>query len=252
MNIALLVGRKGSKGVPKKNIKLYLNRPSAEYPCIAFKHSSKVDKLYVSTDCPIILEISTSYGATPIKRPDSLSTDSAINEDVYLHAYNEILKNCSLGERINTISLLHCNVPQVNPKVLDEAIDFLSSSNKEFDSCVSVTKLDMFSPIRARKLTGNGEVLPFLNELDYKDIFESANSSRESIGHTYFQELSIQVIKPYCLERMDIGMLPFRYLGRKIKGIELGFGFDVDMLWQAEYIESILLKLGYTEKNIPW
>ena len=54
MICALMIGRSGSIGFPKKNIKKVLGRLLCEYPLIAAKKSKNIDKLFVSTDCPII------------------------------------------------------------------------------------------------------------------------------------------------------------------------------------------------------
>ena len=57
MNIAIMIGRAGSKGFPGKNIKKINNKRLCEYPLIAAKKSKLIDKIYVSTDCKIISKI---------------------------------------------------------------------------------------------------------------------------------------------------------------------------------------------------
>ena len=66
MIVALMMGRAGSRGFPGKNIKKVLGRRLFEYPLIASKNSKYVDKIFVSTDCPIISQISKKYGAIHI------------------------------------------------------------------------------------------------------------------------------------------------------------------------------------------
>ena len=39
INIAIMIGRSGSKGLPGKNVRKVLGRPLAEYPIIAAKKS---------------------------------------------------------------------------------------------------------------------------------------------------------------------------------------------------------------------
>ena len=53
MNCALLIGRKGSKGFPNKNIQNILGRKLFEYPLLAALRSKKISQVFVSTDCPI-------------------------------------------------------------------------------------------------------------------------------------------------------------------------------------------------------
>ena len=97
MICALMIGRMGSTGFPKKNIKKVLGRHLFEYPLIASKNSKYIDKIFVSTDCPIIARVSKKYGAIHIKRPKKLTTNKALGEHVYVHGYFEIKKMVNLG-----------------------------------------------------------------------------------------------------------------------------------------------------------
>jgi N-acylneuraminate cytidylyltransferase len=222
-----------------------VGRPAAEYAFIAAKYAG-LDRIYVSTDSDEIAGIGKAYGAIHIKRPPELATPDALTEDALLHAY-EFIKRDLKGRDINTISLLFCNNPAINVELLKEAIKFTSSTS-EYDSCFSVVKYDMFSPARARRLTDDGEMKPFV-DLKYID---NVSSIRSSQGSVYFCDLSIQVMKPVCFEDMDNGQLPFKWQGARSKAIETDFGFDIDTEWQYVVIEYWLRKHGFTETVIPW
>ena len=245
MNIALIIGKKTSTGVPGKNVREIVGRPAAEYAFIAAKYAG-VDRIYVSTDSDEIAAIGKPYGAIHINRPPELATPDALTEDALLHAY-EFIKNDLEAEPIDTVSLLFCNNPAINVGLLKEAIQFTSSTN-EYDSCFSVAKYDMFSPARARRLTSDGEMKPFV---DLKHIY-NVSSIRSSQGSVYFCDLSIQVMKPVCFEDMENGQLPFKWQGKRSKAIETDFGFDIDTDWQYVVIEYWLRKHGFTETVIPW
>ena len=90
MICALMMGRAGSKGFANKNIKKVLGRHLFEYPLIASKNSKYVDKIFVSTDCPVIARVSKKYGSIHIKRPRRLTSGKALGEHVYEHRYFEI------------------------------------------------------------------------------------------------------------------------------------------------------------------
>lgn len=245
MNIGLIIGKKNSTGVPGKNIRKIIGRPAAEYAFIAAKYSG-IDKIYVSTDSNEIAKIGSKYGAIHINRPSELATPDALTEDALIHAYKFIKEDVG-NESIDTISLLFCNNPAINVDLLKEAIDF-TTKTKEFDSCFSVAKYDMFSPARARKIDSKGEIKPFV---DLKHI-DNISSIRDSQGSTFFCDLSIQVMKPNCFEDMENGQLPFKWQGKKSKAIETDFGFDIDSEWQAIVVEYWLKEHGYTETEIPW
>lgn len=245
MNIALIIGKKTSTGVPGKNIRKVVGRPAAEYAFIAAKYSG-MDKIYVSTDSDEIAKIGIPYKAKHIVRPPELATPEALTEDALMHAYSFIKEDVGTN-KIKTISLLFCNNPAINVDLLKEAVKFTATTN-EYDSCFSVVKYDMFSPARARKLVEGSEMQPFVDLANLGNI----SSIRDSQGSCYFCDLSIQVMKPICFEDMDNGQLPFKWQGKKSKAIETDFGFDIDTEWQYVVIEYWLKKHGYTDSYIPW
>ena len=121
-----MIGRAGSKGFPKKNIKKVLGRYLCEYPLIACKNSKYVDKIFVSTDCPVITRVSKKYGAIHIKRPKRLTNNKALGDQVYEHGYFEIKKILNLGEKdIEFVILLMANAPTITGKLINKGINIL-------------------------------------------------------------------------------------------------------------------------------
>ena len=70
--VALLIGKRESKGFPGKNILPILGRPLCEYPLIAATKSEYISKVYVSTDCPEIASTAAKYSAILIERPPEI------------------------------------------------------------------------------------------------------------------------------------------------------------------------------------
>ncbi|MBN4066919.1 hypothetical protein JYU14_02430 [Simkania negevensis] len=245
MRIGLVIGKKNSTGLPGKNTRLILGRPAAEYAFIAGSYA-QLDKLYVSTDSDEIANIGKKYGATHIPRPAELATPDALTEDALTHAYQHILSNIK-GQKITAISLLFCNNPAIDVGKLNEALDFIEGTT-EYDSCFSVAKYDMFSPNRARRIDENGEIQPFVDH----SLLGEFSSIRNSQGSVYFCDLSIQVMKPCCFEKMDEGRLPFKWQGKRSKAMTVDFGFDIDTDWQVAVIEYWLKQKGFTEHSTPW
>lgn len=246
MNIGLVIGKKNSTGTPGKNIREILGRPSVEYAFIAAKYAH-LDRVYVSTDCENIAEIGSRYKAIHIVRPKELATPESLTEDVLLHAYNYIKKDITESESIDTITLLFANNPAINVNLLIEAIDKLKGES-DTDSCFSVSKFDMFSPARARKVMRTNEIRPFIN----LTLLDNVSSIRDSSGSVYYCDLAIQVMKERCFIDMDQGQLPFKWQGKKSMAVYNDFGFDIDAEWQFVVIEYWLKKHGYTEQIIPW
>ena len=124
MIIALLMGRKKSKGFPGKNLYRVLGRALAYYPMRAAKACPEIDMAYISTDDEALMELAEKNGINIIQRPPELCTDEALGEDVYLHAYN-FVKNENYAHKIEMLVLLMCNAPTVTPEVISTGIKVL-------------------------------------------------------------------------------------------------------------------------------
>lgn len=248
MITALLLGREGSSGFPGKNIYPVLGRPLMEYPLLAALNAGFVDKVYVSTDSPKIKEISKRNGAAIIERPAYLCTKEALGEDAYVHGYNYI-KN-ELKEEPELIVLLFCNAATVTAKLIDEGITVLRE-HPEFDSAVSVSRYNMWSPLRARKIGSDSLLHPFV-PLEYFGDPKTLNCDRDSQGDVWFADMGVSVVRPRCLDNLKDGLLPQKWMGQKIYPLKQWGGCDVDFEWQVPLVEYWLKKNGFTEKEIPY
>jgi len=76
MNIvAVIPARGGSKGVPRKNIKMIAGKPLIAWTIDAAKKSKFINKIIVTTDDDEIAEVSRKYGAEVLMRPKELAAD---------------------------------------------------------------------------------------------------------------------------------------------------------------------------------
>ena len=243
MNIGLVIGKKNSVGIPGKNLRKILGRPSAEYAFIAAKYA-KLDQIFVSTDCNKIIRIAKKYNSKIINRPRKLCMPDSLTEDVLVHAYKEIGKVEDI-KKIKSITLLFCNNPAIDVLKLNKAIKFINNT-KYFDSCFSVANYDMFSPIRARTLDKKKTIKPFTDLKNFKFKYSSIRGKGRK---AYFCDFSIQVMKKICFEKMNEGNPPCKWQGKRSKAIFVDYGFDVDADWQFVVIEHWLKQKGFTEKK---
>jgi CMP-N-acetylneuraminic acid synthetase len=85
--LTLIPARSGSKGIPKKNIKLFCNKPLIAWTIETALMSGVSNKIVVSTDDSEIAKVSLEYGAeVPFMRPSELALDSTPGVDPALHA----------------------------------------------------------------------------------------------------------------------------------------------------------------------
>lgn len=247
MIAALLLGREGSVGFPGKNIYPVLGRPLMAYPLLAAKNSKFVDKVYVSTDSPKIKEIGRQYGAEIIDRPVRLCTPEALGEDAFVHGFEVI--RASSNEDIELMVLLLCNAATITSETIDGGIEILRD-NPDMDSAVTVSKYNMWSPLRARKISGDGLLHPFVSFEAFGDPAK-LNCDRDSQGDVWFADMGVSIIRPQCLEHLEEGLLPQKWMGQKIFPLKQWGGLDVDYEWQIPQVEYWLKKHGFTEDETP-
>jgi len=251
MIAALLIGREGSQGFPGKNIKPMLGRPLMVYPILAAKNSKSVDKVYVSTDSEKIKEISRENGAEIIDRPAELASAKALGQDAFVHGYQVIRDEAKKqGKEIEFIALMHCNAPTILASQIDEAVKILRE-NPEYDSVVTAGKLNMYHPLRARKINKDG-LLELLVPLEAMGDPKTMSCDRDSAGNAYFADVALSLVRPRCLENVKEGLLPHQWMGKKIFPINNEAGVDIDYEWQWGQMEWWMKKNGFTEEKTPY
>ena len=85
--VAVIPARGGSKGVPRKNVKLLAGEPLIGWTIAAALATRDVVRVIVSTEDPEIAEVARRCGAdVPFVRPLELALDTATSIDVAVHA----------------------------------------------------------------------------------------------------------------------------------------------------------------------
>ena len=248
MVVALMLGREGSEGFPGKNTHPVLGRPMMNYPLLAAKSATLVDEIYVSTDSDNIKNIAQEHGAKIIDRPLELATKEALGEDAYVHGFQCISER--LGAPPDLMVLLFCNAPTILAKTIDEGIRILLE-DPSLDSAVTVSAYNMWSPIRARKEGPDGLLLPFVPFEAFGNL-KAVNCDRDSQGDVFFADMSVSIVRSRCLEDLDFGVLPQRWMGRRIYPLKQWGGCDVDYAWQVPSVEYWLREHGFTESKTPY
>ncbi len=248
---ALMLGREGSTGFPGKNTYPVLGRPLMAYPLLAAKHAPSVAEVYVSTDSPRIQAVAQEMGARTIDRPPELATKTALGEDAYVHGYGVIRDRLKArGESLELLVLLFCNAPTVTAAQIEEAVRALRD-HPEYDSAVTVSRYNMWSPLRARRVGPDGLLHPFVPFETFGDP-ATLNCDRDSQGDVWFADMGLSVVRPRCLENLRDGLLPQKWMGRKIWPIRQEGGLDVDYDWQLPAAEEWLRRRGFTEDATPY
>ena len=251
MIAALLLGRKGSTGFPGKNLYPVLGRPLTVYPMLAALHAREVDRVYVSTDDERIMAIAREYGVRVIERPPALATPEALGEDAFVHGYEVIRDEASgNGEPVEMMVLLFCNAATVVSRTIDQGITILRD-HPDYDAAVTVSRYNMWSPLRARKVGADGLLHPFVPFETFGDP-RTLSCDRDSQGDVWFADMGASIVRPRCLEHIEAGLLPQKWMGQKIYPLEQWGGCDIDYEWQVPGVIHWLTKHGFSETATPY
>lgn len=137
--LAIIPARGGSKGIPRKNIKLLRGKPLIYYTIKAALACKKIDRVVVSTEDKEIAKISLKLGAeVPCLRPKQLAGDKAPTLPVLQHMV-DYLKNKEKYKPYAVLTLQPTS-PLRTKKHLAEAISLFLNDQKA-DSLVSVVKI---------------------------------------------------------------------------------------------------------------
>lgn len=229
-SIAIILGRKGSKSVKDKNVMLLNHKPLYKYSFTAAKKSKYISDIFVATDHDEIRNAAKKNKFHYIYRPKKLNTDNALFDDALIYAYNKT--KTILDYRPKYIVILMCNVATIDEHLIDQAIDKLEK-NKDADSAVTVSMFNMYSPLRARKINKKGFLEPFV-PLETFGNPKTLNCDRGSQGDSYFADMSHSVVRSECLEKINDGLLPQKWMGKKILPIINNWGCDIDDPWQID------------------
>ena len=119
--ICLIAARGGSKGVPRKNLRLLGNKPLIAHTIEKSLDSKLFDHVIVSTEDPEIAKISKQYGAeVPFMRPKNLAKDTTGFAEVMIHGINKLKK---LDYEFNTLVNRDCTVPFIRDLDIKKAIN---------------------------------------------------------------------------------------------------------------------------------
>ena len=101
--VAFVFARGSSKGIPRKNILSFAEKPLLAWSIEMAKSLPEIDQVYVSTDEAKIAEIAREWGANVIERPSELARDDSPEWLAWHHAVRYHLEN--IGDFEKFVSL---------------------------------------------------------------------------------------------------------------------------------------------------
>lgn len=128
--IGIIPARGGSKGVPRKNLRLLGGRPLIGWSIEAARESALLDRWIVSTDDREIAEMAKSLGAeVPFLRPAELARDDTPDLPVFQHALRWLAEHD--GYRPDAVVHLRPTLPLRPRGLIDAIIQRLSETGAD-------------------------------------------------------------------------------------------------------------------------
>jgi len=156
--LALIPARGGSKGVPRKNIRLVCGKPLIAYTIeTALAAKNVLTRVLVSTDDAEIAEIARRYGAeVPFLRPADLANDTAAMIPVIQHAVRFAEEDEKL--RYDWVCLLQPTEPFRTAHDIEQSLSLARAGG--CDSVISVVQVFSVHPMLMKRIDEN-RLLPY-------------------------------------------------------------------------------------------
>ena len=211
---AIIPARGGSKGIPRKNIKLLDGHPLIAYSIVACKLSENINRIIVSTEDEEIAAIAE----VPFMRPPEYATDISRDIDFLNHFFENI--------EADEAALIRPTTPLRTPEIMDEIIDLFFEKKEEISGLRSVNELNE-SPYKLFRLV-DGFCRGFFEE--FNGIKEYSNLPRQTFPKAYEANGHVDIIKKETLKGgTAFGTKIYAHVGPSV--------VDIDSLKDFEYAE---------------
>ncbi len=230
MNLAVIIGRGGSRGLARKNLRLLGGRPLVAWTIEHAKQSRLIDDVVLSSDDPEILEVGRAHGVHCFERPAELASDTATVDAAARHGVaaweNTTNQTCS------HVAILYANVPIRPHDLTDRALTKLRDTGADSVQCVY--PVGARHPLWMRRLTG-----PDGDQLEHYQPNEIYR--RQDLPPVYMLNSGVIAVTRASLFDVDPAH-PHQFLGRDRRAIvtEEHEVIDIDTELDLRIAEAVL------------
>jgi N-acylneuraminate cytidylyltransferase len=232
--LCVILGRGGSKGLPRKNVLPLLGKPLIAWTIEHARQSQTLDRVIVSTDDPEIAGVAVTGGVPVIERPSELAHDTATVDAAARHAVQAV--EARSGSAFDAVVILYANVPLRPADLTDRAVTKLRATG--CDSVQSVCPVGKMHPYWMKTLGGPaGDALHM-----YQD---NAVYRRQDLPPVYMLDGGIIAVTRAALFTVAEGQ-PHAFLGTDRRAIVTGAGqvVDIDTALDLVVAQAILKERG--------
>ncbi len=189
--LTIIPARGGSKGIPRKNIRIFAGSPLIAWSIAAARQSKFVTRTIVSTDDEEIAVVARSFGAEiPFLRPAEFAQDQTTDLPVFKHALQWLAEHEDYHPEV--VVQLRPTSPIRPRDCVDGAIKILLA-HPDADCVRGVVPAGQ-NPHKMWRLP-DGENAPMKNMLDVEGIDEPYNAPRQILPPIYWQTGHIDAIR---------------------------------------------------------
>lgn len=203
--LGIIPARGGSKGIPRKNIKMIAGRPLMAWTIDAAKESRLLNDFFVSTEDAEIACISRDHGAKVVERSRELAADDTPTVDV--------LKHILSSHEADAIVLLQPTSPIRDKALIDNCIrQFISSGADNL---------------------ATGFICKYME-------YGTCGKRRQELKGFFYDDGNVYVIKSKLIRRGKMfGKKACRVITDRESNIEIDDNFD---FWMAE--QALFKRMG--------
>jgi CMP-N-acetylneuraminic acid synthetase len=231
--LAVITARGGSKGIPRKNIKLLGDKPLIVYSIDSAKKSDLITHSVVSTDDAEIAVLAREWGGeVPFMRPSELSGDDVAHLPVVKHAI--LHQENALGVIFDYVVILQPTSPFRLKEDIDGTLRRLIESGA--DSAVTLVETSNADhPVKAKRFE-DGRVLPYVMD-------EPEGIRRQDLPTAYRRSGAVYAMKRDCIMS---GLLYGEYVAGHVVPKERSVDIDEPLDWhKAEWMLEDLRNRGF-------
>lgn len=183
--IALVPARGGSKGVPRKNLRVIAGKPLLAYTIKAALGAKQVDRVYLSSDDDEILAVGHSMKVEIIRRPLPYASDTASALDVVQHFITLLPEELKATDPY--IVYLQPTSPLRSARHIEDALAQMETMR--LHTMVSVIELSK-SPYKSFALDAHGCLQSLFDE-------KLSNARRQDLPKAYLPNGAIYAFRLY-------------------------------------------------------
>ncbi len=191
--LAVIPARGGSKGLPRKNVRLLDGHPLIAYSIAAGCQCPLISRTICSTDDQEIAEVARRYGAeVPFLRPAALAQDDTLDLPVMQHALRWLQEN--EGWSADILVQLRPTSPLRSPGLVGRAVQALLDDPHA--TAVRTICPAPANPHKMWRLPVGAEEAPYMrNLLDVPGLAEPYNEPRQKLPPVWWQTGTVDVVR---------------------------------------------------------